>query len=194
MKVFDFDNTIYHGESSVDFSLFMIRKNRRIILYLPVIFFNLIKYKLCLVDKKRLEATINNFLKVMIKDKEETFNTIAEFWEENVCKLNRRMLALIKKNDVIITASPRFLIEGIQERLNTRNLICTEVDPDKRELICFNFGETKLRRFRRLYGDKRIDCLFTDSYNDRAIMDISERVYFVRKGRIKRLKKAGETE
>ena len=29
MKVFDFDNTIYRGESSVDFSFYMIRHNRK---------------------------------------------------------------------------------------------------------------------------------------------------------------------
>ena len=37
MIVFDFDNTLYRGESSVDFALFMIRYNPRIILWLPKI-------------------------------------------------------------------------------------------------------------------------------------------------------------
>lgn len=188
MKVFDFDNTIYHGESSIDFSIFMIRKNRRIILYLPTIFICLVKYKLCLVDKVKLEKTINDFLKVMIKDKRETFRMIVEFWAKNEHKLNKRILGLIKRDDVIMTASPSFLVHGIQERLNTRNIICTEVDPDKKEMTYFNFGENKLRRYNKLYGDRKIDCLFTDSYNDKAIMDISEKVYIVRKGRIRRLK------
>ena len=50
MKVFDFDNTLYHGESSVDLALYMIRTNKKIIKYLPSIFINLIKYKLCMVE------------------------------------------------------------------------------------------------------------------------------------------------
>ena len=175
MKVFDFDNTIYHGESSIDFSIFMIRKNRRIILYLPTIFICLVKYKLCLVDKVKLEKTINDFLKAKYPG-----------WEQT--SYNKRILGLIKRDDVIMTASPSFLVHGIQERLNTRNIICTEVDPDKKEMTYFNFGENKLRRYKKLYGDRKIDCLFTDSYNDKAIMDISEKVYIVRKGRIRRLK------
>ncbi len=188
MKVFDFDNTIYRGESSIDFSIFMIRKNKRIILYLPTIFISLVKYKLCLVNKVKLEKTINDFLKVMIKDKRETFRTIAEFWSKNEHKLDKKILNIIKHDDVIMTASPSFLVHGIQKRLNTRNIICTEVDPDKREMTYFNFGENKLRRFKELYGDRKIDCLFTDSYNDKAIMDISEKVFMVRKGHIRRLR------
>ena len=62
MKVFDFDNTLYHGESAVDLALYMIKNNKKIILYLPKIFINLIKYKLCLVDKKKIVAAINDFL------------------------------------------------------------------------------------------------------------------------------------
>ena len=188
MKVFDFDNTIYRGESSIDFSIFMIRKNKRIILYLPTIFISLVKYKLCLVNKVKLEKTINDFLKVMIKDKRETFRTIAEFWSKNEHKLDKKILNIIKHDDVIMTASPSFLVHGIQKRLNTRNIICTEVDPDKREMTYFNFGENKLRRFKELYGDRKIDCLFTDSYNDKAIMDISEKVFMVRKGHIRRFR------
>ena len=61
MKVFDFDNTLYRGESAVDLAIYMIRNNRRVILYLSKIFYNLIKYKLCLVDKRKMVRAINDF-------------------------------------------------------------------------------------------------------------------------------------
>ena len=54
MKAFDFDNTLYRGESSLDFSLYMIRTHKKILLYLPVIMVNTISYKLCLVDREKL--------------------------------------------------------------------------------------------------------------------------------------------
>ena len=53
MKVFDFDNTLYHGESAVDLAIFMIKNNKKIILYLPKIFINLIKYKLIMTLLRR---------------------------------------------------------------------------------------------------------------------------------------------
>ena len=55
MKAFDFDNTLYFGESSVDFALFMMKKNKKIILWLPRIFWGLLKYKLCLISREKIE-------------------------------------------------------------------------------------------------------------------------------------------
>lgn len=46
MRVFDFDNTIYNGESVFDFYLFSIRYNPAVAKYVPIVVFNLIKYKL----------------------------------------------------------------------------------------------------------------------------------------------------
>lgn len=74
MKVFDFDNTLYHGESAVDLALYMIRNNKKIILYLPKIFVNLINYKLCIVKKKTMVSAINDFLRNALRDKNEIFN------------------------------------------------------------------------------------------------------------------------
>ena len=62
MKVFDFDNTIYRGERSVDYSFYMIRHNKKILRYVPTILFSLVGYKLCLLKKEKLESIINDFM------------------------------------------------------------------------------------------------------------------------------------
>ena len=46
VKVFDFDNTLYRGESSVEFSLFMIRSCTSIIKRMAIIANNVIKLAL----------------------------------------------------------------------------------------------------------------------------------------------------
>ena len=61
MKVFDFDNTLYRGESSVDFSFYMIQHNKKILRYVPTILFSLVGYKLCLLKKEKIESIINDF-------------------------------------------------------------------------------------------------------------------------------------
>ena len=94
MKVFDFDNTLYHGESAVDLSLFMIKNNRRIILYLPKIFINLIKYKLCIVRKEKMVRAINDFMRNALRDKNKIYEAVEGFWgkkrsqagQKNACK------------------------------------------------------------------------------------------------------------
>ena len=45
-----------------------------------------------------------------------------------------------------------------------------------------------MRRFRQLYGDAKIDCFYTDSYNDQAVMDSPDHVILVKKGKSKRIK------
>ncbi len=189
IKVFDFDNTIYRGESSVDLALFMIKNNKKILLYLPSIFVNMIKYKLCLVKKEKLIKKINNFMSAVIFDRKELLELVERFWSKKIHKLDRKMLKRINRDDVIITAGPDFLIHGIKKLLNTNNIISSEIDEVKNKMKYFNFGDNKVKRYKELYGDKRISCLFTDSYNDRALMDISDKVFIVKKGRLKLLSK-----
>lgn len=189
IKVFDFDNTIYRGESSVDLALFMIKNNKKILLYLPSIFVNMIKYKLCLVKKEKLIKKINNFMSAIIFDRKELLELVERFWSKKIHKLDRKMLKRINRDDVIITAGPDFLIHGIKKLLNTNNIISSEIDEAKNKMKYFNFGDNKVKRYKELYGDKRISCLFTDSYNDRALMDISDKVFIVKKGRLKLLSK-----
>ena len=188
MKVFDFDNTLYRGESSLDFSLYMISRNKKILLYLPVIFSNAVRYKLCLVGKEELEKTINNYMKILIRNREEILNLVTSFWARHAHKLDRRMLSLIEPEDVIVTASPSFLLDGIRNHLGTGNILSSEVDLDRKEIIHFNFKDNKVQSFRETYGNQNIDRFYTDSYNDKAMMDISKRVYLVKSGKILRVK------
>lgn len=188
MKVFDFDNTLYRGESSLDFSLYMIHRNKKILLYLPVIFSNAVRYKLCLVGKEELEKTINDYMKILIRSREEILDLVTSFWARNARKLDRRMISLIEPEDVIVTAGPSFLLDGIRSQLRTDHILSSEVDLERKEIIHFNFKDNKVRRFREIYGSRNIDRFYTDSYNDKAMMDISKRVYLVKNGKITRVK------
>ena len=182
MKVFDFDNTVYRGESSVDFSFYMIRHNPRILRYVPTILFSLAGYRLCLLKKERLESIINRFFAGVLdgSDQPETF--VRQFWETHARKLYPGILELIGPDDVILTASPVFLISGIRDRLHTDRIIGTEVDLRQKKIRWFNFGDNKVKRYRALYGDRKIDAFYTDSYNDKEMMAVSDAVYLVKKG------------
>ncbi len=188
MKVFDFDNTLYRGESSIDLSLFMIKKRKKILLYLPNIFWHLLKYKLCLVEKNKLESTINRYVRSIIRDEQEIFDLVQAFWEKNQSRLYPDMLELLDENSVILSAGPRFLLEGIQSRLRTRHLVCTEIDLKKKEILYFNFGRNKVVRYHELYGDQTINRFYTDSYNDQAMIDLADEAYLVKNGEPKRIK------
>ncbi len=45
-----------------------------------------------------------------------------------------------------------------------------------------------MKRYKELYGGRPIDALYTDSYNDQALMDISKKVYLVKRKGIRKVK------
>ena len=166
MKAFDFDNTIYRGESSIDLAVYMIRNNKKIILYLPMIFTNLVKYKLCMIGREEMETILNDFCQAVMEDKDEVPRIIERFWQTHAHKLNERILKLIGPEDIIITAGPDVLINGIRDRLHTDHIISSEVDLNSGRFTYLNFKDNKVRRYKELYGDT----------------EISDRVYLVKKG------------
>ena len=48
--------------------------------------------------------------------------------------------------------------------------------------------ENKVKKIRELYPDKEIEALYTDSYSDKPLMDISKTVYLVKGKRLKKIK------
>ena len=54
MNVYDFDNTIYDGESTFDFYAFCVRKDISMLKSAFVVVKTLIEYKLCRIDEKTL--------------------------------------------------------------------------------------------------------------------------------------------
>lgn len=187
-KVFDFDNTLYRGESAVDFALFMIRSNRKIIFWLPKIFWNLLQYKLCLVKKDNMEAQIDRFLQSCLPEPENLRRLVRQFWKLHIRKLDSGMISRINPEDVIITAGPAFLLLPIQKQLGTANLLCSEVDLSRKRVLYLNFSDHKVQRYRERFGQTPVKAFYTDSYNDRAMMQIAEKVYLVQKGNVRRIR------
>ena len=188
MQIFDFDNTLYHGESAVDFALFMIKRNKRIIKWLPTIFYNLFKYKLCLVKMDEMERLVNNFLCDVIRNKKEVMEMTELFWKTHRKRLDERIVRRIRSGDMIITAGPSFLIDAIKSELGEVRLICSEIDLDAKKLCYLNFAKNKAKKFRELCGERKITSFYTDSYNDKALMEISEKVFMVKRKRVERIK------
>ena len=60
LNVYDFDKTIYDGDSSIDFYLFCLKRKKSIILLLPKQVFAMILYKLKIKDKEYFN-TLNAF-------------------------------------------------------------------------------------------------------------------------------------
>ena len=189
MKVFDFDNTIYNGESIVDFFAFLLKKNKSLAFYIPKLIKTIAKYKHQKLSIDELYQIADKLSPLIIKNKENAEQLIKEFWLKNGYKLKDEMLDKIDENDVIITASPQVLIDGIKDKLRTKNIICSKINLDtgKLEYLCMH--SNKVSAFKELYGDIEIDEFYTDSLNDIPMMNLSKRTFLVNGSNIKELSK-----
>ena len=184
MKVFDFDNTIYDGESLVDFFCFCIRKKKSLIFKIPAVLSAAIPYKMNKLSIDDLYEKASKLTSVIIKNKDDINGYVEEFWQKNKKKLKQNMLDKISEEDVIITASPDILINGISSELKTKNIISSilNVNTGKFEFICFR--ENKVTIFKEKYKDTIIDECYTDSLSDLPLMKLAKRAYLVSKEKI----------
>lgn len=55
MKAYDFDGTLYRGDSSIDFYLFCLKNNPRILKYLPLTIIQFLLYRFGRCSKKEFK-------------------------------------------------------------------------------------------------------------------------------------------
>ncbi len=188
MQVFDFDNTIYHGESTFDFAMFIIKRKKSLLKCAPGITLLLIKYKRCKMNALEFQTELEKFTGPFLQNKEFIKKSVQDFWQKNRKKLDQNIIKKIKKNDVILTCSPSFLIKEIENDLNTKNIVATEIDIDEGKIHFLNFGKNKVKIFQEKFPKKKIQTVYTDSYNDKALMDVAKNVYLVKKGKCTKIK------
>ena len=199
MKVYDFDGTIYSGDSTYDFYFYLIKNKPIVLLYLPRFIFSYILYKLNIrivkdekynylsdddfkvLNKTYLKQNFFRFLNAI--DNKEIDKLIHDFWLEkiNQKKIFKYYMKNRNKNDVIISASPRFLLEPMQKVFKC-DLICSEVNKHTGKyssLTCW--WKEKVVRYKKKYGEKQIDEFYSDSVTDLPLALISKKSFRVLK-------------
>ncbi len=176
MNVYDFDKTIYDGDSTIDFWKFCIKINPFIILLIPVTVCYAIAYKLGLCDKELFKERFYSFLKRM----DNIDNIVEAFWNKNEAKMKEWYLREKQETDLIISASPEFLLKPICERLNVK-LICSKVDKNTGKLLGKNcHGKEKVNRFRERYESAKINCFYSDSQSDVYMAKLADKAFLVK--------------
>ena len=181
MRVFDFDNTLYDGESMVDFFHFMVEKKEELKKYKSLVNFFLNLYNHNMLPMNLVRKCIDKYKGELNYSTKNLDKYVDEFWELHRDKIMKDMVKKVKKDDVIITASLDFLLRPIMKELPTKNIICTEVDIENKKVDCVCYKENKVKKYREKYKDRPIDELYTDSYADKPLMQISKKVYLIDK-------------
>jgi len=187
MNVYDFDNTIYDGESVLDFFLFCLKKKKILIMYLPLAIYTLFLYKLRFLSIEKLYDLVGKMSSVVIDNQKNADSFVQEFWAKNSYKLKPYFLNILKSEDVIITSSPNILIEGIANKLKTKNIISSQFNLKTGTFDFACFRENKLLAFKEKYPNVIINEFYTDSLNDMPLIKISKKAYIVKKNKAPKL-------
>jgi len=180
MNVYDFDKTIYDGDSTVDFFLYVLKRKPTLIRYIPRQVFGFFLYFIRKIDKTRLKEYFFCFLKEI-----NAIDLVEDFWTLNEDKIVNWYLRQQKVDDIVISASPEFLLLPICQRINIKNLIASNVDYLTGKFSGKNcYGEEKLHRLNEIYNEPHIDNLYTDSESDFPLTQFAKKSYLVRKGKL----------
>lgn len=180
MNAYDFDGTIYDGDSTLDFYLFCLKRHPALLRYLPVQGYAIIQYALQYCNKTQMKERFYSFLDGLTQVEEE----VKVFWQSHKRKIAEWYLENQKDDDVVISASPEFLLREICIELGIRHLIASRVDCASGKYYGENcYGTEKEKRFRVEFGNAVIDEFYTDSKSDLPMARIASRAYFKVKGK-----------
>ncbi len=175
MNVFDFDKTIYHGDSTCDFVIFCMKRHPKALLYIPYIGYASLRYYLFHIGTKtQFKEKMYRFLKVC-----DTQKDVGVFWSRKLSGIKTFYKSIRRDDDLIISASPEFLLKPLEELLHIR-VIASRVSPVDGKTTGENcYHEEKVRRFRELYPDDRIEEFYSDSYSDEPLALLAEKAFIV---------------
>ena len=95
-----------------------------------------------------------------------------------------------QENDMVISASPEFLIGRFCEAVGVKDYIASEVDIETGKLLSANcYGEEKVRRLEEDYGEVHIHQFYSDSLSDTPLATMAEEAYLVKGDEIKEWRK-----
>lgn len=188
MNVYDFDNTIYNGESGVDLFLYYLKKDPKLLAIFPTAVSAIARYK---STKMTLDDVLQKYAGIVenyAKTIEDIDSDVEKFWDKNSSKIKSFYFKQRKDDDVILSACIDVVLEEICRRLNIKNYIGSETDLENYKLVNFCYRENKVKAFRKRYPDAVIENFYTDSYNDQPMIDLAQNAYLVKGDKLIKIK------
>ncbi len=181
-NLYDFDGTIYDGDSGVDLILFAIKTKPSLVFHFLGCLGIVILYLLKLRSKEEMKNRLFAFLKKI--DDVDLF--VKKFWDSHEHKIkdfwtNKKT----HKNDIIISASGFFWLKPIADKYKVKDLFATDIDSKTGEVSGDNcHGKEKVRIFREKYPKAEILKMYTDSVNDLPLIEAANEGILVKKNKL----------
>lgn len=189
MNVYDFDNTIYDGESVLHFFFFYIKKTPYLIKYIPKVFYALIKYKTGKVTVEQALADYAPFVEDYFKNIPDIRADAVVFWDKHMKNIKPFYKDIQKEDDVIVTASPECTMEEICKRLGIKHCVGSIINEESGKIERLCMRSRKVPAFLEAFPEAEIENFYTDSpKNDAPLIELSKNAYCVKGNKIIKIK------
>jgi phosphoserine phosphatase/putative flippase GtrA len=180
MNIYDFDGTIYDGDSTVDFYKYCTKYYPKTWLSVWNALGGLFLYMFGTISKTAFKQKVFSFLQYVPNVEDE----VAAFWSTHERKLKAWYLSQKQDDDVIISASPEFLLSPVCDKLGV-SLLGSRVDSKTGVFDGLNcHGEEKVRRLTEVIDISSVAAFYSDSIADKPLADLIPQSFMVRDERI----------
>ncbi len=178
MNVYDFDKTIYKRDSTVDFYFFELRRQLSLLRFFPHQLVGFIRYFIRNIDITAMKNYFYSFL-AGIDDIDEELQL---FWDKNISDVHQWYLKRHREDDLVISASPQFLVEEACRRLGISRVIASEVDKKTGKVLSPNCNRSqKVVRMKAAgYDTADINEFYSDSHHDDPLAALARKAWLVR--------------
>lgn len=184
ISIFDFDKTIYPGDSMIDFYLYNVVRNPLLLRFLPGQLWHIAQFGLGREDRTAVKTNFFRYLKGV----RNLPLKVDLFWNKRLNRLQSWYTKKDHSNDVILTASPEFLIAPVAKELGAK-LIATKMDPATGQIIGKNcYGEEKVRRLKAELPDAKVTEAYGDRDSDLPVLRLADKPFLVQRGKVTNLK------
>ena len=161
MRVFDFDGTIYDGESLFDLYLFSAKYNPKVLRYIAPVLRYAIKYKLGRATSDQMEYGVVKLCHGYLSELAESLEfeeLVNAFWDQNMKRIKPWYEP--REDDAILTASFDITVGEACRRLGVQHLVSSTIDDNTLNVNYLNFNtkqaQTIPRTLRRQRSSGRI--------------------------------------
>ncbi len=177
MNVYDWDKTIFDGDSTFGMIMYAYSHRPKTLLSIPrTAVFGLL-YGLRIVPKLTFKQHMYHMF-VFIDDMEAF---VDEYTGSHLDRVKQWYRDQQKDDDLVISASPEFLIGSFCRKIGISHYMASVVDIHTGKYTGINcHGKEKVRRFYEMYPEGHIDQFYSDSRSDSPLAEISEKAYLVK--------------
>lgn len=184
MNVYDFDDTIYDGDTNRDLMKYSFKKHPFLVIKsLLKTIIPFIKYKMKKIPFERVKEVMLSFLFEL----DDTEKYIKSFVKDHM--KNIKSWYKVNKNDVILSASYYLWISEFAKELGVKHVIATNTDENGKIVGKNCKKQEKVNRLKEKFSLDKIETAYGDSACDMYVLNVAKKGFVVEGNELKTYKK-----